>query len=123
LATEREFEGFGPMLSGEFRRPLGASGLNAFAGVGGGIFFGTKSMQRQVSSLPPSFPPVVSMDQVDEVTGMGELRVGLEWSRCTSLGRLFARGDYEAQLWTDAGAPTLTFLGFEGLGLSVGIQR
>jgi hypothetical protein len=121
LSALREFEGVGPVISGEFRRPISRAGLSGFVGVGGGVFFGRKSMHREVNNLSGSFPPIVNMDDADEVTGMGELQFGLEWSRCTSLGQLFVRGDYGAQLWTDAGAPTLTFLGLEGFSLSLGV--
>lgn len=123
LASRREFEGFGPIVSGEFRRPLGRSGLGAFASVSGGILFGTKSMRRSLLDAQNTFPPIISMDRIDEVTGMGDLQIGLEWSRCSPVGRVFVRGSYEAQLWTDAGAPTLTFLGFEGFAVSLGLLR
>ena len=39
------------------------------------------------------------------------------------MGDVFFRGTYETQLWAAAGAPTLTFLGFDGVGLSLGLIR
>ena len=124
LTSERRFEGFGPILNAEFYRPLGQTGFAGFGILGGGILFGNKSMRRTVlNGVDPLLPPFISMDNVDEVTGMGQLQVGLEWTHCSRLGRFFVRGAYEGQLWTDAGAPTLTFLGFEGLVCSLGLVR
>jgi hypothetical protein len=122
LSTEREFEGFGPFLSADFRRPLGCTGFSGLVVVSGGVFFGNKSMFRFVDNNldDPEMLPIIVVDQVDEVTGMGEMSFGLEWTGCTRWGQFFARGMYGAQLWTDAGAPTLTYMGFEGLSVSVG---
>jgi len=64
------------------------------------------------------------LDDAEAVVGCGGLEIGLQWSRpLANCGSLFIRGTYEAQLWADAGAPTLTFLGFEGFGLALGVAR
>ncbi|NLE37679.1 MAG: hypothetical protein GX621_06600, partial [Pirellulaceae bacterium] len=120
LAWLRRFEGFGVTVGAEFRRPLGNSGLNAFARGQGALLFGSKDLQRVDYA---ALPPVVRLDDADEVVGIGEMEIGLEWSRRLALGDVFVRGTYGGQLWTEAGAPTLTFLGFEGFGLSLGLAR
>jgi len=124
LTWERVLEGLGPMLSIEMLRPIGESGLSAFGSARGAVLFGSKTMRRSVSSLPvPTFPPVIVMDGVDEVSGVFEMDLGLQMTRRISLGDLVVRGAFEGQLWTDAGAPTLTFLGFEGFTVSIGLTR
>jgi hypothetical protein len=123
LTTQRVFEGIGPMLSGEFRRPFGCCGLAGVVSARGGVLFGEKSLSRFENNGSSGLPPFISLGSVDEVSGVGELDVGLEWRRATEHGSLAIRGAYEGQLWTDAGAPTLTFLGFEGFRIGVELSR
>ena len=124
LATSRRFEGWGPTASVEMERPLGGCGLALVGGMHGSLLFGSKQMRRVANSIPATVPPIIVLGNADEVVGCAELEIGLQWSRQLENGAdLFLRGTYEAQLWTDAGAPTLTFLGFEGFGLAVGLAR
>jgi hypothetical protein len=120
LTWLRRFEGLGISAGANFRRPIGNRGFS-FVGHGqGSLMFGTKDLERTDYA---STPPIVSLDSADEVVGAFELGLGIEWSRKLAIGDLFVRGSYEAQLWTEAGAPTLTFLGFEGFGLALGFTR
>jgi len=65
---------------------------------------------------------MVQLNDADEVTAGFEIALGAEWKRELPNGRqLVVQGMYEGQLWTDAGAPTLTFLGFEGFSASAGM--
>ena len=90
----------------------------------GSLLFGEKEIRRFVNPPTVTSPPFVVFDEADEVVGCGGLEIGLQWSRpLPHGGSLFVRGTYEAQLWADAGAPTLTFLGFEGFGIALGLAR
>jgi len=69
-------------------------------------------------------PPVVSLDKASEVLGIGELELGLQWTRRLDNGTdVFLRGTYEGQLWSDSGTPTLGYLGFQGFGVALGFAR
>jgi hypothetical protein len=128
LDWRREFEGIGPLVSVDFVRPWSDGGLSFVGGFRAGLLFGTKTLNRVQTIVPGLTPPEVTtptvlLDDVDEVTAGGEIQMGLQWQQPTAAGNLFVRGTYEGQLWTDAGAPTLTFLGFEGFNIACGISR
>lgn len=124
LNWSRRFEGVGPTFSAELRRPLGSWGLDFVSNARGAILFGNKDLSRFVSPGSLSTPPVVSLHDASDVSGMGLAGLGIEWNRhLHRYGTTFVRGTYEGQLWTDAGSPTLTFLGFEGFTLALGLSR
>jgi hypothetical protein len=122
LSWSRTYRGLGPSAGVDLRRPLGFWGLE-FVGAGrGALLYGKKDLSRQVSPPSSPNPPSVKLTDVDDVTGCGELEVGGQWVRNLARGgQLFIRGTYEGQFWSEAGAPTLTFLGFEGFGLTCGL--
>ena len=127
LDWTREFEGAGLTVGGEANKPLGGSALSAFGTARGSLLFGRKTLQRTtVGDITPATaaaPPNVILDDADEVSAIFSLTGGLQWTRRTPMGDVFFRGTYETQLWAAAGAPTLTFLGFDGVGLSLGLIR
>ena len=127
LNWTREFEGGGLIAGGEARKSLGGSALSLVGSARGSLLYGEKTLQRTtVNDITPvgsRVSPNVILEDADEVSGIFELTAGLEWSRATKIGELYFRGSYETQLWTAAGAPTLTFLGFDGIGLSIGLVR
>lgn len=56
----------------------------------------------------------MSLRDSREVTGAFEAGIGLEWNVWSGdAGALSVRGMYEGQLWTETGAPTMTYLGFD----------
>jgi hypothetical protein len=64
------------------------------------------------------------LEEADEVVGIGEFGFGFEWARTMGSGaELAVTGTYDGQLWAEAGAPTLGFLGFQGFGLGVELRR
>ena len=128
LAWNRGFDGLGLTVGGDVRAPLGSTELSFVSNLRGSLLFGNKTISRavvgDVTPAPGITPPIVTLNNADEVSGIFEVALGLEWSR--ELGQntsLFARGMYEGQLWTAAGAPTLTFLGFEGFSIAIGLAR
>ena len=127
LNWTREFEGAGLTVGAEANKPLGATAMSFIGSARGALLYGEKELRRTTVGdiIPPASaaPPIVVLDDADDVTAIFELNAGLQWSRRTECGNLFFRGTYEAQLWTEAGAPTLTFLGLEGIGLSIGLDR
>jgi hypothetical protein len=124
LQWTRDFEGLGPVISVHLQRPLGDRGLAAFAKGSGSLLFGHKSLERTVVGdvSTPTAAPLLSLRDADEVVPMGELALGLQWTRPFGRSQLVVSGQYQGQLWAEAGAPTLGFLGFEGFGFQVELR-
>lgn len=126
ITWDRKFEGTGLILSGDARHPLGDNGFAVVGNVRGSLLFGEKTINRRVIGdlTPTPGAPIISFQDADEVTGIFEAAIGAEWSgQIGKSTEVFLRALYETQLWTAAGAPTLTFLGFEGLSLALGFDR
>ncbi len=126
LSWERSFDGIGPSVVFDAARQLGCSKFSAVVNGGGALLFGQKTLQRTVfgDQSPQPAAPFLNLTDADEVVGIGEMSIGLEWATVTRRGQqLKVRGTYEGQLWAEAGAPTLGFLGFEGFGLQVEVRR
>jgi hypothetical protein len=124
LIWQRGFEGVGPAASLEMRHPLGCTGLAFVGGFRGYLVYGNKDLDRAELGGIGGGPPFVTMDKADEVLGIGEIELGVEWAAQFACGSsLFVRGTYEGQLWSDIGAPTLGYLGFQAFSVAVGIGR
>jgi hypothetical protein len=126
LSWQREFNGLGPAVTIDIKRRIGCTRFSAFTEAGGALLFGTKSLNRTVfgDQSPQPATPFLSLEEADEVVGVGEMNFGLEWSRQLPSGYAFnVRGLYEGQLWAEAGAPTIGFLGFEGFGVQAELKR
>lgn len=126
LTWERNYEGLGPAVTVDASRRIGNSPFSVFTQAGGSFLFGTKSIDRTVVGdlSPQPASPILQLEDADEVVGVGELGLGVEWSRQLASGHnLSVRGSYEGSLWAEGGAPTLGFLGFEGFGVQVEVKR
>jgi hypothetical protein len=128
LNWTRNFEGGGLTAAADAKKRIGGSAFAVFGSARGSLLYGEKELRRSVFGdvTPPSAatPPFAVLENADEVSGIFELALGGEWSRQTkNFGNFFVRGTYETQLWTAAGAPTLTFLGFDGVSLAFGFER
>lgn len=127
LNWTRKYEGVGLTMGGEAQKSLGGSGLSFVGAARGSLLFGEKELRRatigDVTPAGAAVPPFVLLDDADEVSGIFGIRAGMQWARETRFGLAFAQAAYETQLWTAAGAPTLTFLGFDGFSVAVGVSR
>ncbi|NUQ65556.1 MAG: hypothetical protein HUU20_24065 [Pirellulales bacterium] len=126
LDAEREFEGAGPTVSLEMRREIGCSGFAVLANLRGSVLFGEVGGYLREDEYTWNDFEFASMNDTASTLGIGELELGFEHTtQLASGGRLFFRGTYEGQLWLDAGTPNSADgdLGFEGFGLSVGLDR
>jgi hypothetical protein len=125
LGWSRKFEGFGPTLSATATHPI-LGGLSAVGNVRGSLLYGQKNLNRTVAGdvtpAPVAGSPTVSLNDADEVVAAGELGIGLRYTKAISQqADFYVQGTLDGQLWTEAGAPTLTFLGFQGIGLALGL--
>lgn len=131
LDWSREMDAAGPTVGVDGRRSLatlGRSQLSLFGGLQGSLVLGENTLQRvvvgDITPMAAMTPPRVILSGANEVSGIFDMALGMELSQeFGKMGRGFVRGQYDAQLWTAAGAPTLTFLGFEGFGLALGWER
>ncbi len=124
LNWSREFEGVGPTMTADMKLPIGSRGLYGKGSAGLSFLFGEKTLARSVVNdvTPIATPPNVLLNDADEITGVYQASVGLGWERRTNFGEVFIESMYESQLWTAGGAPTLTFMGFNGFSLNLGVS-
>ena len=126
LNWTREYDGVGPSVALEMRKRIKCSRFSGIAKGSGALLYGTKSIERTVvgDQSPQPAVPFLRLSDADEVVGIGEFGFGLEWAATMAHGsELAIAGTYEGQLWAEAGAPTLGFLGFQGFGLHAELRR
>jgi hypothetical protein len=125
LRWSRDFEGLGPAIAVSARRPIGCCGLSLIAEGGGALLFGIKRLNRFVSgNVGAATMPHLMLDDANEVVPIIDLRMGGEWSyRFANDWLVAVQGLYEGQLWAEAGAPTLGFLGLEGFALQCELRH
>ena len=123
LSWQRRFEGIGPTIAIEVERPIGTCGLAVVGNFRGSLLFGDKDLDRVEVNGSGGGLPIVTLDKASEVMGIGEIELGLQWTRQLAIGDFFIRGTYEGQLWSDSGTPTLGYLGFQGFGIGCGLTR
>lgn len=126
LHWSRSFEGVGPTVSGQVNRCLGG-GFSAFGNARASLIFGEKTLERtvvgDVTPQPAAGPPVLSLRGAGDTVAAGEMGLGMRYGvEFENHAEGFIQGSWQGQLWTDAGAPTLAFLGLQGIGLAVGID-
>jgi len=132
LSAGHNFNGAGPTLALETRRPIGSSGLSLFANLRGTMLFGQSKQQvEQPTIIERGFPnPNTSISVVnatyvrDTVLPVAELEMGVEFSRTWGAVRPFFRTGLVAQTWFDAGSASRLAgdLGFLGLSVTAGLS-
>ncbi|MBX3414226.1 MAG: hypothetical protein KF708_16180 [Pirellulales bacterium] len=118
-----QYEGVGPTVALDLRRPIGWSPLSIIGGARGSILFGNTD-QLIVTQLPGTVG--VGIRSEDEVMSILETQFGLEWAyHIAANGRFFVSGVIEAQLWQNAGSASLDTgdLGLIGFGFNAGLAR
>ena len=105
--ARNHFDGIGPTLFTDFRRPFGCHGLAFVGNVRGSLLYGTKSLRAtdafQVAGV--GYSNEFDYDHTDTGwLGVAELSLGIEWSK-EILGNttVFARGMWENQYWANTG--------------------
>ncbi len=123
---DNNFDGIGPAVFAEFRRPLGCCGFAFVGNVGGSLLYGTKSLR--VNDAFPTLPRTQTYDQSEDgCVGVADLSLGIQWNRAISCNTtLFAECLWEGQYWSNMGSsisPSGDSLGLSGFGFAVGIYR
>jgi hypothetical protein len=115
---ETVFEGLGPTLGAEVRRPIGNRGWALVGNVRGSILFDDRLSVRT--------PFQVEDEPIDDVSAtVWQTQLGVEWSRCIfGSSHLVVRALYEAQAWNmGVGFAQDANVSFGGPTFTVGIVR
>jgi hypothetical protein len=119
VVSSNSFDGIGPVVDLEARRPIGDCGLAVYGSVRGALLFGS---EHQVASAvnatflgATSTDSINSADRHDRVLPVGELEFGLEYGRKVGNSRVFGQIALVGQDWVGAGnasrSNTTTVLG------------
>ena len=123
---DNNFDGVGPTLFAEFRRPFCSCGLSFVGGVRGSLLYGTKSLN--VNDVFPTVPRTQTYHQSDDgCLGVVDLCLGIGWDRSIGCNAtLFTQCLWEGQFWSNFGnslGSTSDSLGLSGVGIAVGITH
>jgi hypothetical protein len=131
VSSGHNFNGAGPTLALEARRPIGNSRFSLFANIRGTMLFGrSKQLVEQPTITQFSFfiPTTTIVDTTaasvhDTVLPVAELEMGVEYARTWGAIRPFLRTGLVAQTWFDAGSASQLDgnLGFLGLSVTAGL--
>lgn len=115
------FEGIGPTLFAELKRPIMGTGFSLIANGRGSLLFGDSTLEWTMSEVAPS--------RSDIVVTVGEIQLGVEYARQLGYGATgFVQGLWEGQLWANSSIPGLfgtsrDDLGLTGVAFNFGITR
>lgn len=120
-----DFDGFGPTLFAEMRRPVGCNGFAYVGNMRASLLFGEDKLNALVGAVDTHIAR-------DNVVGVLEAQLGGEYSSDIGCGtRVFARALAEGQLWTDAtrqidlatNSIESSDIGLVGLTFGIGLAR
>ncbi len=120
-SIRNRFDGVGPTIFVEAKRPLGFSNLALFANARYSILLGSFQV-RQTDTITVSD---TYSEDVDSTVRIGEVQLGVEWERLFVSGnRLYFTAAWELQAWEGAGsiAGKGTDMGLSGFVLSAGLD-
>jgi hypothetical protein len=123
------YDGVGPTIFAELRRPLGGSGFALVANARGSVLFGSRKLEA-ASSQDVELPFISASnlrEEHDSVVSIGELEMGAEWARELQNGsRAFVNLLWEGQIWSGTGGLTNVVnndIGLMGFSVGVGFTR
>jgi hypothetical protein len=128
LSSGHNFNGAGPTLAIEAKRPIGNSRFSLFGNLRGAMLFGDSKLQVtrviQTGALEQNVATATFQSAHDTVLPVAELEMGVEYSRTWGRIRPFLRTGLVAQTWFDAGSATKLDgnLGFLGLSVTAGLN-
>ncbi|MEM1060691.1 MAG: Lpg1974 family pore-forming outer membrane protein [Planctomycetota bacterium] len=124
--ASRRFDGIGPTIFAEVRRPVGLTGLSLLASLRGSLLYGEhKDGFTTFVGGPAGGTTEVASFNNDDLIPVGELQLGGEWSfwltRCSVFSLALA---WEAQIWEGAGSNVAREgdLGLDGFNLTLGLE-
>ncbi len=105
LLSDHSFDGVGPVLAAEIRRPLGATGLFLYGSPRGSLLFGRAGQAALIASQNNS-----GADHRQRSMLIGELEIGLEYGRPIGQSWLFGQIALMGQDWLGAGSASRSTL-------------
>lgn len=99
LLSSNTFDGIGPTLALEARRPFGDTGLKLIAKARGSMVFGSG---HQIALVPDQ--NVVANEHRDTSISIGEAELGVEYGLSMGRSRLFGQLTFVGQQWFGAGS-------------------
>jgi hypothetical protein len=136
VRDDNMFDGLGPTLFAELRRPLGNSPFALVANLRGSLVFGQWSRRSVVDNflaVPPPFSPtgvVLPSDlfqKTEAMMGIVEMQLGMEWKRdLRGMGNFVVDALWEGQAWSGSAAMTQSGnrdLALMGFTFGAGITR
>jgi len=129
LTLANWFDGIGPTLFTEFRRPIGSCGLALVATGRGSVLFGSRHVvltgTDEFGVLPGTLMSLG--EEHDTVLGIAEIQMGAEWAKDLSGGsRLFLNTLWEGQYWASSGGLLNLInndVGLMGFSVGCGLMR
>ena len=108
IATEQDFTGFGPTISGELRREVG-NGLSVFAKGRYALIFGKNDASASATIAATDFLPfldgtlAIENNDIEDFLSVYEIQLGTAYEYQSGANRFFVTAAWEAQLWAGAG--------------------
>jgi hypothetical protein len=123
--TVSNFDGVGPTLFVELKRPVIGTGLSLVANARGSVLFGDSQMRIDAAEAEVEEPLFALQLEREAVMTVGEFQVGVEYERQLGYGALgFVQCLWEGQVWSNsAGILGDDTLGLMGVAFNVGITR
>lgn len=123
VTNDLSFQSAGPTVSLQIQRRLGNSGFSVFNAIRGAFLF--SDSRQGIYEMKDGFAnEVTDVAEQTEILSMGELGLGIQYSRCIGTrAQFFVRGNYECQAWFDVGGPvdSHSTVAFSGIGLATGV--
>ena len=117
-----DFEGSGPTVYAEFRRPIGQTGLAFLTSARGSLLYGDREGFARTSQGGVVNTAVF---ESDDLVPLGEVQIGGEWSAWVNPATLFfTQAAFETQLWSGVGSAhdPEGDVGFSGFNLTLGLE-
>lgn len=119
----QQFNGFGPSLFAEWRRPLGETRFSLLATVRGSMLYGDS--KTDIYEVRPDGSAYSFRSNNDDFVAIGESQLGVEWSAWISDRTvLFAQTAFETQYWMGVGTAfdRNDDLGLIGMNVTLGLE-
>ena len=117
-----DFEGAGPTVFAEFRRPIGQTGLAFLSSARGSLIYGDREGFARTSQGGVVNSAVF---ESDDLVPVGEVQIGGEWSAWVNPATLFfTQAAFETHLWSGVGSAhdPEGDVGFSGFNLTLGLE-
>jgi hypothetical protein len=113
----QDFTGAGLTFSVGTEQPFGRSGFSVYGGLRGSLLYGVNDVNFVLDEDYFGELPYVDVraSVYDQTVSVLEMRLGLQYERCTRFGVFFTRAGVEAQLWEIP--PVVAGLGDSNIGL------